>query len=49
MSCLVDMNVFRQPVKTSGHRGVIAWLEREQAEYYTSARSKHVAVVQRVF
>jgi toxin FitB len=36
MSWLVDTDVLCQPVKTNGHRGVIAWLEREQFECYTS-------------
>ena len=36
MSWLVDTDVLSQPVKTSGNRSVIAWLEREQAECYTS-------------
>jgi toxin FitB len=36
MSWLVDTDVLCQPVKTNGHRGVIAWLEREQEECYTS-------------
>jgi predicted nucleic acid-binding protein len=37
MSWLVDTDVLCQPVKTNGHHGVIAWLEREQSECYTSA------------
>jgi toxin FitB len=36
MSWLVDTDVLCQPIKTSGHAGVIAWLEREQSECYTS-------------
>ena len=36
MSWLVDTDVLCQPVKTKGHRGVIAWLEQEQEECYTS-------------
>ena len=36
MSWLLDTDVLCQPVKTNGDRGVIAWLEREQAECYTS-------------
>jgi predicted nucleic acid-binding protein len=36
MSWLVDTDVLCQPVKTNGHRGVIEWLEREQAECFTS-------------
>lgn len=37
MSWLLDADVLSQPVKTHGNRAVIAWLEREQAESYTSA------------
>ncbi len=36
MSWLVDTDVLCQPVKTNGDHGVIAWLEREQAECYPS-------------
>jgi len=36
MSWLVDTDVLCQPVKTNGNRAVIGWLEREQAECYTS-------------
>lgn len=36
MSWLVDTDVLCQPVKTNGNASVIAWLEREQAECYTS-------------
>ena len=36
MSWLVDTDVLCQPVKTNGNRAVIAWLEREQGECYTS-------------
>jgi hypothetical protein len=36
MSWLVDTDVLCQPVKTNGHRGTIAWLEREQSNCYTS-------------
>ena len=36
MSWLVDTDVLCQPVKTNGNRDVIMWLEREQAECYTS-------------
>ena len=32
MSWLLDTDVLCQPVKTRGHPGVIAWLEREQAD-----------------
>ena len=37
MSWLLDTDVLCQPVKTDGNRAVIAWLEREQDECYTSA------------
>lgn len=37
MSWLLDTDVLCQPVKTGGNRAVIAWLEREQDECYTSA------------
>ena len=37
MSWLLDADVLSQPVKKHGNRAVIAWLEREQAESYTSA------------
>jgi len=37
MSWLLDADVLPQPVKTRGDPAVIAWLEREQAECYTSA------------
>ena len=37
MSWLVDADVLCQPVKSHGDRAVIEWLEREQAECYTSA------------
>ncbi len=37
MSWLLDTDVLSQPVKTGGNRAVIAWLEREQDECYTSA------------
>jgi len=36
MSWLLDTDVLCQPVKTAGDRVVIAWLEREQDECYTS-------------
>ena len=36
MSWLLDADVICQPVKTHGNRAVIAWLEREQADCYTS-------------
>jgi predicted nucleic acid-binding protein len=37
MSWLLDADVLCQPVKTHGNRAVIAWLEREQEDCYTSA------------
>lgn len=37
MSWLLDADVLSQPAKKHGNRAVIAWLEREQAESYTSA------------
>jgi len=37
VSWLLDTDVLSQPVKTGGNRAVIAWLEREQDECYTSA------------
>ena len=37
MSWLLDADVLSQPVKKHGNRAVIAWLEREQDESYTSA------------
>ena len=36
MSWLLDADVLSQPVKTHGNRAVIDWLEREQADCYTS-------------
>ena len=36
MSWLLDADVLSQPVKTHGNPAVIAWLEREQEECYTS-------------
>ncbi|MBI3414235.1 MAG: PIN domain-containing protein [Verrucomicrobia bacterium] len=36
MSWLLDTDVLCQPVKTNGNRAVVSWLEREQAECYTS-------------
>ena len=36
MSWLIDADVLCRPIKTNGNRAVIAWLEREQAECYTS-------------
>ena len=37
MSWLLDADVMSQPVKKHGNRAVIAWIEREQADSYTSA------------
>jgi predicted nucleic acid-binding protein len=37
MSWLLDTDVLCQPVKTAGDRAVIEWLEREQADCFTSA------------
>lgn len=37
MSWLLDADVLSQPAKKSGHPGVIAWLEREKDNCYTSA------------
>ena len=36
MSWLLDTDVICQPVKTDGHPAVLAWLEREQADCFTS-------------
>ena len=36
MSWLLDTDVLCQPVKTAGDRAVIEWLEREQADCFTS-------------
>jgi hypothetical protein len=36
MSWLLDADVLCQPVKTHGNRAVMAWLEREQNDCYTS-------------
>jgi predicted nucleic acid-binding protein len=36
MSWLLDTDVLCQPVKTRGNRAVIQWLEREQADCFTS-------------
>jgi predicted nucleic acid-binding protein len=36
MSWLLDTDVLCQPAKTNGDRKVIAWLEREQDDCYTS-------------
>ena len=37
MSWLLDADVLCQPAKTQGNRAVVAWLEREQDDCYTSA------------
>ena len=37
MSWLLDADVLSQPAKKSGNAGVIAWLEREKDNCYTSA------------
>jgi predicted nucleic acid-binding protein len=37
VSWLLDADVLCQPVKTHGNRAVVAWLEREQDDCYTSA------------
>ena len=37
MSWLLDTDVLSQPAKQQGHAGVIAWLEQEQDNCYTSA------------
>jgi len=36
VSWLLDTDVLCQPVKTAGDRAVIEWLEREQADCFTS-------------
>ncbi len=36
MSWLLDADVLSQPAKSRGHRAVISWLEREQADSFTS-------------
>ncbi|HKQ37098.1 MAG TPA: PIN domain-containing protein [Verrucomicrobiae bacterium] len=36
MKWLLDADVLSQPIKTHGNRTVIEWLEREQADCYTS-------------
>jgi predicted nucleic acid-binding protein len=36
VSWLIDTDVISQPAKTSGHPGVIAWLEKERDDCYTS-------------
>jgi len=36
MSWLLDADVLSQPIKAHGNRAVIAWLEREQDDCYTS-------------
>ncbi len=37
MSWLLDADVLSQPAKKNGHAGVIAWLEQEKDDCYTSA------------
>lgn len=37
MSWLLDADVLSQPAKKNGHAGVIAWLEQEKDNCYTSA------------
>ncbi len=37
MSWLLDADVLSQPAKKNGHSGVIAWLEQEKDNCYTSA------------
>jgi hypothetical protein len=37
VSWLLDADVLSQPAKKNGHAGVIAWIEREQENCYTSA------------
>ena len=37
MSWLLDADVLCQPVKTHGNRAVVAWLEQEQDDCYTSS------------
>jgi len=36
VSWLLDVDVLCQPVKTHGNRAVVAWLEQEQDDCYTS-------------
>jgi len=37
VSWLLDADVLSQPAKKNGHPGVLAWLEREKDDCYTSA------------
>ena len=37
MNWLLDADVLSQPAKKNGHAGVIAWLEQEKENCYTSA------------
>ncbi|HJS91508.1 MAG TPA: type II toxin-antitoxin system VapC family toxin [Steroidobacteraceae bacterium] len=37
MSWLLDADVLSQPAKKNGHAGVIAWIEQEKDNCYTSA------------
>lgn len=37
MSWLLDADVLSQPARKNGHAGVIAWLEKEKDDCYTSA------------
>lgn len=37
MSWLLDADVLSQPAKKNGHAGVVAWLEQEKDNCYTSA------------
>ena len=37
MTWLLDADVLSQPAKKNGHAGVIAWLEKEKDNCYTSA------------
>lgn len=37
MSWLLDADVLSQPAKKKGHAGVVAWLEQEKDNCYTSA------------
>jgi len=37
VSWLLDADVLSQPLKKNGHKGVVAWIEREQDDCYTSS------------
>jgi predicted nucleic acid-binding protein len=37
VSWLLDADVLSQPARKNGHASVIAWLEREEDDCYTSA------------